>query len=183
MQPLTDGVWSQHHERLRSHLRDEWPELTSHQLEAVGPDYEALIRLVADETGMSPARVRQRLEDIDVDELDAAEPGDEGFAPAGLDEVRLGDGFTEADRPRVLRRLHRLERRLRRFPAESTELEISVKDRETTSQKVTLEAWLPNMPHIVATSKEADLQAALIEVREDLWRQIDSAVNKRKPYA
>jgi ribosome-associated translation inhibitor RaiA len=88
--------------------------------------------------------------------------------------------FNEAERPRILERLDKLNRRLKKFPADGTDLHLTVKDRDSTGQKITLEAWLPNFGHIAATSTESDLRAALMDVREDLWRQIDDAVNRRK---
>jgi len=101
-------------------------------------------------------------------------------AQAGLAQLRLSGEFTEADRPRIAERLSKLDRRLRRFPADGTDLHLTVKNREQPGQKVTLEAWLPKFGHFAATSTQVDLRAALMDVREDLWRQIDDAVNRRK---
>jgi ribosome-associated translation inhibitor RaiA len=110
-------------------------------------------------------------------ETDDDEDADEG--QASLDQLRLGVGFSEDERDRIVERLSKLNRRLRRFPADGTDLELSVKERDSSSMSVTLEAWLPGFGHIVATSKEDDLRDALMDVREDLWRRIDDAVGKR----
>ena len=67
----------------------------------------------------------------------------------------------------------RLDRRLKRWDPEQVELEISVKDRDTKSQHVALECWISGLPKIVGTSKETDLDKAVVEVRDDVWRQID----------
>jgi ribosome-associated translation inhibitor RaiA len=103
-----------------------------------------------------------------------------GEGQASLALLRLSGEFTEADRARIVERLSKLDRRLQRFPADGTDLHLTVKDREQPGQKVTLEARLPKFGHFAATSTEADLRAALMDVREDLWRQIDDAVNRRK---
>lgn len=105
---------------------------------------------------------------------------DQARVKASLALLRLSGDFTEADRPRIAERLSKLDRRLHRFPADGTDLHLTVKDREQPGQKVTLEAWLPKFGHFAATSTQADLRAALMDVREDLWRQIDDAVNRRK---
>ena len=99
---------------------------------------------------------------------------------ASLEQLRIGFGFEESERPRILEVLRKLDRQLKRFPASSVDLELTVKDRDTTAQKVTLEAWLPNMPRIVVTSREHSLRDALMEVREDLWRRVKEALDRRR---
>ena len=54
--------------------------------------------------------------------------------------LRLGNGLTEHDRQRVLRRLSGLDARLRSFRADAVDLLVTVKERETRSQRTTLEA-------------------------------------------
>lgn len=94
MQPLTHQVWERHSTELRPHVLEEFPKLDRSQLEAAGDDWDRVVELVQQSTGMSADLVAARL-----------------------------------------------------------------------------------------TSGESDLRAALMEVREDLWRQIDDAVNKRKERA
>ena len=74
----------------------------------------------------------------------------------------------------------RLDRRLQRWSPEQVELELSVKDRDTNSQRVTLECWIARVPKIVATSKNADLDKAVVEVRDDVRRQIDRHVTRKE---
>jgi hypothetical protein len=62
----------------------------------------------------------------------------------------------------------RLERRLSRWEPSQVELELSVKDRDTPKQRMTLECWISGVPRIVATSADTDLQKAVVEVRDDL---------------
>lgn len=183
MRPLTPRVWERHFTVLRPYVLQEFPDVDRQKLETIGDDFSGLVDVVQDATGLSAELVRQRLRKLDVDELglgtgEAEEEAEEDRA--SLDQLRLGDGFSDAERDRIVNRLEKLNRRLRKFPADGTHLLLSVKDRDTTAQKLTLECGLPHFATLVATSDEPDLKAALMEVREDLWRQIDDAVNKRK---
>lgn len=182
MRPLTPRVWERHFTTLRPYVLQEFPDVDRQRLEVIGDDWSGLVDVVQDATGLSAELIHQRLRKLDVDELGLGtgeqEVQDEG--QASLDQLRLGDGFSDGERDRIVARLEKLNRRLRRFPADGTDLLLTVKERDTTSQKVTLECGLPHFPRVVATSKEPDLKAALMDVREDVWRQIDDAVGKRK---
>lgn len=101
--------------------------------------------------------------------------------PATLAErLRIVSEFRPDERERILDVLDKLDRRLGRFEADEVELELSVKDRDSRQQRVTLEAWIGWLGHIVATSTEQVLHDALMDVREDLWTQIDKAVERRR---
>lgn len=95
------------------------------------------------------------------------------------EQLRLGAGFREDERGEVVARFSKLDRRLKRFDADATALEVSIKGRDTNEQQVTLEARLPGHDRFVAVSQEPRLKDALNDVRDDIWRQIDDAVNKR----
>ncbi len=97
------------------------------------------------------------------------------------ERLRLGFGFGAAHRSHVLDLLSSLERHLARWDPDQVDLEISVKDRHGPEQKVTLEAWLPQWPPLVATSSARDLDAAVIEVRREMIRQIEDEKAKRGP--
>lgn len=101
--------------------------------------------------------------------------------PASVDRLRLGTGFAESERPKILELFRKLDRRLQRFPADEVDLELSVKERDTPAQSVVLECWIAELrgERFVATSTEPDLRDALMECREDLWRQIDRAISRR----
>jgi ribosome-associated translation inhibitor RaiA len=97
-----------------------------------------------------------------------------------LDErLRLGAGFGAADRRHVLELLSSLTRHLARWKPEKVDLEISVKDRGGAEQKVTLEALLPGLGVVVATSASRELDHAVIEARKELIRQVDDEKAKR----
>lgn len=102
-----------------------------------------------------------------------------GQQRASVRQLQLGSGFADAERDGVIARLEKLNRRLKRFPADATELLLNVKERDTSAQTVTLECRVPRFATFVARSDQADLSAALMEVREDLWRQMDDAIGKR----
>jgi hypothetical protein len=74
----------------------------------------------------------------------------------------------------------RLERRLSRWQPEQVELELSVKERDTSSQRTVLECWIAGLPKIVGTSTEQEIEKAIVEVRDDVWRQIDRHVTKKE---
>ena len=115
--------------------------------------------------------------------MQTREPGEGGGAgsnQASLSQLTLGSGFEASERDRIIERLDKLNRRLRSFPADGTWLEISVKERDNTGQSVTLICELPGYAKLVATSTEHDLRDALMDVREDMWRQIDDAATRRR---
>jgi ribosome-associated translation inhibitor RaiA len=187
MRALTPEIWEYHHTDLADRVVERWPALTREQVEATAGDFDALAAVVAGVDGGTVDEARRELLRVEVDErmVGSSDPGmtvAETPGQASVARLRLGTGFTEADRSRVVDALEKLDRRLEHFPADATELEIHVKNRDDTDQSVTLEAWLPNLPHMVATSTAEDLRNALVEVREALWRQIDDALGKRRPY-
>jgi hypothetical protein len=99
---------------------------------------------------------------------------------ASVDQLRIEFGFEESERPRIVGIMRKLDRQLKRFPADAVDMELNVKDRETTTQKVTMGVWLPNFPRVVATSKEPVLRDALMNVREEVLRQIKEQHARRR---
>lgn len=105
---------------------------------------------------------------------------DEGNAPNEVMFLRLGAGFSSSERDEVLARFSKLNRRLRRFRSDAVDLELSVKGRDTNEQQVILEARIAGFDSFLASSREPVLKDALNDVRDDIWRQIDDALNKRR---
>ena len=102
--------------------------------------------------------------------------------PATVDEcLRVGAGFSQGDRNWIAEQFGTLDARLAGFHADTTELEVSVKDREVPGQKVTLECWIAGRQKVVTTSSEEDLHAALNDVRDDLRRKLNDAKTKQEP--
>ena len=97
------------------------------------------------------------------------------------ERLRLGAGFSAEDSDHVLELLAPLGRHLVRWSPENVDLELQVKNRGGAEQKVTLEAWLPGWPSLVASSTGRDLDHALVEARKEMIRQIDDEKAKREP--
>ena len=95
--------------------------------------------------------------------------------------LRLGNGLKEHDRERVLRRLAGLDARLRSFRPDAVDLLVTVKGRETRSQRTTLEATIANQPRLVASSMRSRLDDALSEVCGELGRQLTDVKTRREP--
>jgi hypothetical protein len=123
MQPLTHQMWAKHFAELRPYVLAEWPQVAREDLDLVGDDWDGLVELVSRSTGMSADLAVMQLRKLDVAEMgigsgetDDDEDADEG--QASLDQLRLGVGFSEDERDRIVERLSKLNRRLRRFPAD-----------------------------------------------------------------
>ncbi|WP_327089601.1 hypothetical protein OIE66_02960 [Nonomuraea sp. NBC_01738] len=97
------------------------------------------------------------------------------------ERLRLGAGFRQDERPDIVRHFESLSRRLRNFAVDSVDLDLSVRDRDTADQKITLELLVPGSNQFVASSTEPEMRDALTDVREDMIRQIDDAKEKRDP--
>jgi len=97
------------------------------------------------------------------------------------DCLRVGAGFSQGDRNWIAEQFATLDARLAGFHADTTELEVSVKDREVRGQKVTLECWIAGRQKVVTTSQEEDLHAALNDVRDDLRRRLNDAKTRQEP--
>lgn len=76
----------------------------------------------------------------------------------------------------------RLDRRLERFDDDQVEFEITVKDRDSSQQRVTLECWIAasGRTRFVGTSTQADLWAAVRETAEDVQKQLNKFLTKRE---
>jgi hypothetical protein len=96
-----------------------------------------------------------------------------------------------ADQLRVLPQFHpneeaklkdilfgRLENRLAHWHPEQVQLELAVKERGTKSQRMVLECSVAGRPKLVATSTEQDIDRAAVEVRDELWQQLDKVITK-----
>jgi ribosome-associated translation inhibitor RaiA len=102
--------------------------------------------------------------------------------PATVDTcLRVGAGFSQGDRTWIAEQFATLDARLATFHADTTELEVSVKDRAVRGQKVTLECWIAGRQKLVTTSEEEDLHAALNDVRDDLRRRLNDAKTRQEP--
>jgi ribosome-associated translation inhibitor RaiA len=102
--------------------------------------------------------------------------------PASVGEcLRVGAGFSQGDLNWIVEQVATLDGRLASFYADTTELEVSVKDRAAKGQKVTLECWIAGRQKIVTTSSEEDLHDAINDVRDDLRRRLNDSKNRQEP--
>ncbi len=102
--------------------------------------------------------------------------------PASVGEcLRVGAGFSQGDLNWIVEQFATLDGRLASFSTDTTEIEVSVKDRAARGQKVTLECWIAGRQKIVTTSSEEDLHAALNDVRDDLRRRLNDSKSKQEP--
>ncbi|SFO47374.1 hypothetical protein SAMN05660359_03704 [Geodermatophilus obscurus] len=98
-----------------------------------------------------------------------------------VDSLRLAAGLTQQERLVLVRMLARLDAQLARYPAGRVELEVSLKDRGSPGQRLTLECWIPGRPRLVASSAQRHLDDAVRKVCEGLRRQLDDTATRREP--
>ena len=199
MQALTPQLWSDRHVELRPYVLDRFPLVDRQELEMAGDRFEAVVELVQRSTLLDADEVHRQLRTLSAPDLGigtghaeatgpTSEQGgaatDDGLAIGGAaslaTNLRFESGFTADDEPRIRELLQKLERRLRSFPADGTELVLMVKDRDAGTQRVTLDCRVPRHGHFVATSQLPDLHDALMDVREDLLKQLGNAIDRKK---
>jgi ribosome-associated translation inhibitor RaiA len=95
--------------------------------------------------------------------------------------LRVGGGVRPDERPGIVDGFSSLDSRLRSFRSDAVDLELTVKERDTPSQRTTLEADISGWPRLVATSTQTTMSQALAEVRDDLIRQITDHKNRMEP--
>ncbi|GLZ34986.1 hypothetical protein Lesp02_71730 [Lentzea sp. NBRC 105346] len=97
--------------------------------------------------------------------------------------LHLAAGFHSSERDWVVDRLAALGSRLRSYRDDEIELEISLKDRKGAEQRVMLQCWINHNHrlHLVATSSQRELPAALNEVRDELIRQVGETKTRTEP--
>lgn len=102
--------------------------------------------------------------------------------PATVDNsLRLEAGIHPDEREEIVTHWSALDARLRSFNQGQVELILTVKERDTPSQKMTLEALIAGWPRMAATSHRTEFAGALNEVRDDLIRLISDAKQKNEP--
>jgi ribosome-associated translation inhibitor RaiA len=108
--------------------------------------------------------------------------GSDNAGTSIVDEgLRLGAGFSAADRPWLVESLASLGAHLARWEPDQVDLQISVKHRDGKEQQVTLQADLPGYPPLVAHAVDRDLDHAVAEAKRDLIRQVEDEKKKREP--
>lgn len=97
-----------------------------------------------------------------------------------VSRVRLSGGLQESDRELIGGTLAQVLERFSKIDSD-WEMELSVKDREAPGMVTTLEAWVPRMPRLVATSREPELRDALNDCGADLLTRYGKARAQRNP--
>ena len=100
-----------------------------------------------------------------------------------LDGLRLGSGISPSRREEILDLFEPLETQLARLPADGFDAELSVKDGDEDREhnkkmQTTLEVWSSGGHRYVTTSREPDLERALVEVRDDMRRTIHRTLDR-----
>jgi ribosome-associated translation inhibitor RaiA len=96
--------------------------------------------------------------------------------------LHLGHGFHEDERERVVGILDKLDHRLVGVEADRVRLEIQVKNRDQSGQKVTLDGQVGSYPAMVATSDKDEVWAAVADARDEFIRQLNDEKTKRQPH-
>ena len=97
------------------------------------------------------------------------------------DSLQVEGDLTQSEIEQIVERWSKLDSRMRSFNAGSVDLQLFVKDRDSKSQHVTLDARIDGHASLVATSSSTDLDHALNEVRDDMIRQMTDMKNRSEP--
>lgn len=89
--------------------------------------------------------------------------------------LQVHGGLTSIEIAKLVDHWQPLDARLRSFRADDVRLDLYVKDRDTKSQHLTLEASVAGLPALVATSSDTDMDHALNVVRDEMVRLIGDA--------
>mgnify|MGYP001828719131 FL=1 len=95
--------------------------------------------------------------------------------------LRLEGEFQTSERDWILEHCSNLDHRLRSYRAGSVEMALTLKERDTPSQRMTLETWISGRPRLVATSNRAAVEEAVVEVRDNMIRQLTDQKNRTEP--
>ncbi len=95
--------------------------------------------------------------------------------------LRVHGPMTADEVEALTRHWHALDTRIRSFDAHDVRLDLYVKDRDTKSQHLTLDAKITGLPNLVATTSEADFDHALNVVRDEMMRLIGDAKETHRP--
>lgn len=97
------------------------------------------------------------------------------------DSLTVHGDLHDRDIAKLIDHWTKLDARLRSFDAGTVDLQLFVKDRDTKSQHVTLDAKIDGYQELVATSSSADLDHAFNEVRDEMIRQLTDMKSKSEP--
>jgi hypothetical protein len=90
-----------------------------------------------------------------------------------VEQIHLGPGFHEADRELVVSELGALDRHLDRWRTGSVDIHLSIQDRGSEEQRITLEIRLPHRPSLVVHVSDPNIERALVEARRLMIREVE----------
>ena len=97
------------------------------------------------------------------------------------DSLTVHGDLHQADLDKIIDRWSKLDARLRSFDTGTVSMQLFVKDRDTKSQRTTLDVKINGHEPLVAKSSNTDLEKATNEVRDEMIRQITDLKNKTEP--
>ena len=97
------------------------------------------------------------------------------------DSLTVHGDLRQADLDKIIDRWAKLDARLRSFDHGTVAMQLFVKDRDTKSQRVTLDVKIEGHEPLVAKSSNTDLDKAINEVRDEMIRQITDTKTKTEP--
>ena len=97
------------------------------------------------------------------------------------DSLTVHGDLHQADIDKLVDHWAKLDARLRSFDAGTVSMQLFLKDRDTKSQRVTLDLKVDGHEPLVATSSNADLDRAFNEVRDEMIRQLTDMKTKSEP--
>jgi ribosome-associated translation inhibitor RaiA len=97
------------------------------------------------------------------------------------DSLTVHGDLHQADIDKLVDHWSKLDSRLRSFDAGTVAMQLFLKDRDTKSQRVTLDLKVDGHEPLVATSSNADLDRAFNEVRDEMIRQLTDMKTKSEP--
>jgi len=89
--------------------------------------------------------------------------------------------FRQGEVEQIIDHWAKLDARLRSFDEGTVSLQLYLKDRDSKSQHLTLDAKIDGHNPMVATSSSSDLDRALNEVRDEMIRQLTDMKTKSEP--
>ncbi len=101
--------------------------------------------------------------------------------PIVADALHVHGTLYPDERAVLLEHWAKLDQRLQSFESSTIALDLHIHDRDTPSQRVTLEATVAGFPPFVATDAGRDLGTSLNRVRDELIRQLSAAKDKTEP--
>jgi ribosome-associated translation inhibitor RaiA len=95
--------------------------------------------------------------------------------------IRVGAGFVAKEHAFVLDSLSTLGPHLGRWDSREVDIDVSLQNRGSNEQRVTLRMGLPGLPPLVAVAENADVNRALGEAKRELIRQLERQESAREP--